>query len=265
MIALQFDMSALDVPIVLKARAPLPELGPAPELREDVRAIATRAWEDRARAEYIGVMIVRRFHGFLVDVNAPMDLQELALAMQLQEQQHANYCWEAARTLGSDGSLAFELNELQQPRDDSPLDRQLIDMILATYCIGEVVALVLLQHSIKALPDSPYRDILRRILKDEVLHARFGAELLRQVREGVEPRWIKAPDDTWLRSRARHHIQALRRRDVVEPDEAALFADEEAAAQLLSVGIPPSHRFKSVYMDALDNEVAETIAAAGLA
>jgi len=264
MIALQFDLSALDLPIVLKARAPVPELTAPDGLRDDVRAIVSRAWEDRTRSEYVGTMIVRRFHGLLVDLNAPMDLQELALAMQLQEQQHAIFCWEAARVLGSKGDLGFELRELQQARSPGPLDRQLVDMILATYCIGEVVALRLLQHSIKQLPDSPYRDILRRILKDEVLHGRFGPVLLRQIREGTAPKWIKPPDDAWLATQARSHIAAMRTRDVVEPDEAALFSDPEAAEQLKACGIPPSDRFKEVYFDALDKDVPEALAAAGL-
>ncbi len=265
MISLRFDLSALTMPIVLSHRAPVPELGASPDLRDDVRQMAIRGWEDRTRMEYIGTMIVRRFHGLLVDVNAPMDLQELALAMQLQEQQHAIYCWEAAKTLGSAGDIGFEVRELQQQRDDQPLDLQLIDMILATYCIGEVVALRLLQHSIRALPDSPYRDILRRILKDEVLHGRFGPELLRQIRHGVAPRWIKPPGEAWLRRRAAGHIDAMRRRDVVEPDEAALFeGDPEAAEQLESCGIPPSAGFKAVYMDALDSDVPRALAAAGL-
>ena len=62
----------------------------------------TRCREDRTRSEYIGVMIVHHFHGLLMDVNAPMDLQEIALTMVKQEQEHAALCMTAARALGSE-------------------------------------------------------------------------------------------------------------------------------------------------------------------
>ena len=85
-ILLQLDVSEISTtPMVARMRRPAPEFV-VPEVRADVLAIARRGWEDRAAAEYVGVMIVRRFHGLLVDLNAPMDLQELALQMMVQEQ-----------------------------------------------------------------------------------------------------------------------------------------------------------------------------------
>ena len=70
-ILLQFDVSEIAaLPMVARMRRTVPEFV-VPEVRSDVLAIARRGWEDRAAAEYVGVMIVRRFHGLLVDLNAP--------------------------------------------------------------------------------------------------------------------------------------------------------------------------------------------------
>ena len=119
------DTDLVGLPWIRRTRRPIPELS-SPPLREDVRQLAAAEWEERARAEYIGVMIVRRFHGLLVDLNAPMDLQELALTMMVQEQQHASMCMAAARSLGSDSELSFPLAELQQGLDgDADVDARL--------------------------------------------------------------------------------------------------------------------------------------------
>jgi hypothetical protein len=263
-VAVQFDRSPLAAnALVRKVTLPLPPLD-APELRDDVRAIACRAWEDRTRSEYVGVMIVRRFHGLLADLNAPMDLQELALAMQLQEQQHANLCMNAASTLGSDHSIAFEVPELQQARTSAALDVQLMEMIVGTYLIGERVALALLEHAVKALPDSGFRDILKHVLRDEVLHGRLGPPLLKSIREGTAPKWLPYPGDGWVHRFVKVQVEMMEARDVVEPDEAAMFDDPVAAAQLESVGIPNSRDFKAVYMEALRVEVPKALQEAGV-
>ena len=263
-IAIQFDRSPMaEHGLVKKVTLTMPVLE-VPELRDDVRVLARRAWEDRTRSEYVGVMIVRRFHGLLADVNAPMDLQEMALAMQLQEQQHANLCMEAAKALGSDGSVAFEVAELQQARGTEDLARQMLEMIVGTFVVGERVALALLEHAVKALPDSGFKKILKHILRDEVLHGRFGPPLLRQIREGVAPKWLPYPGDDWLHAFLKSHMERMEARDVVEPDEAKMFDDPEAARQLESLGIPNSHDFKDVYLRSLREDIPKALEEAGI-
>ncbi len=247
-IGIVFDRSPLAQTALLRRYlAPIPSFTP-PVLRDDVRAIARRGWEDRTRSEYVGVLIVRRLHGLLVDLGAPMDLQEVALVMLLHEQRHAALCSACASALGSDGEVAFELPELQQARGPDP-ERDLVAMAVGTYAVGEAVAFGLLRHAIRALPASPYRDALRRIAADEGLHARIGGLLLGELRRAS---WMPWPGDDFARDVAASTIAAMRQRDVVEPDEAALYADAEAAGQLARVGIPAPGAFKRAYLRALD-------------
>jgi len=209
-------------------------------------------------------MIVRHFHGLLVDLNAPMDLQELGLSMMLQEQQHAQYCAAAARSLGSDGEIAFALDELQIKRTDQPLSEQLWDMVIGTYCCGELVAHVLLRHCLQALPKGPYKDILRAIARDEVLHSKIGSLILESVRNEEAPKWIEYPGDGWVISCAENHLKHLLSRDVIEDDERAMFEDEDAAEQLRSVGIPPSDPFKEAYLHGVNVVAPKAFAKIGL-
>jgi hypothetical protein len=217
---LAFDDSPLaGAPVFARHLAFVPSIQ-APPLREDVRRAALRGWEDRVRAEYRGMILVRRFHALTVEVNAPADLQELALAMVLQEQQHARLCAAAVRSLGGSGEIAFAPDELAI--GEAPLrshQEELLRAIVGTYAISEVVALALIRHAIGVLPHGGYREVLRRVARDEVLHGGAAA--------------------------------ALRARDVIEPDEAALFEDPEAAVQLPLAGIPDSRGFRAVYDAAL--------------
>lgn len=258
LVALAFDVSPLaELPLVRRVLGEPPALR-VPELDPAVRAIARRGWEDRARGEYQGVFTVRRLHGLLVDLNAPLDLQELALVMMVQEQRHARFCVAAARALGSDGELAFPLLHLQQPRTAAPLATQLVDTIVRTYAIGEIVAYALARHTVAVLPPSPFRDLHRAITRDEVLHARIGAPLIPLLRSAA---WLDWPGDDHVRAVAASARAEMAARDVIELDEAALFDDPAARGALLALGIPPSDGFRAAYDRALAVDVPRALGA----
>lgn len=229
-----------------------------PSLSPAVAEIARRNWEDRTRAEYIGVMVARRFHGLLVDLNAPNDLQELALAILLHEQRHVSLCLAAARSLGGGVELAFQLAELQQPRSEAGPAADCFEMVAVTFALGEVAALGLIRHALRATPPSGYREVLRRIAGDEVLHARIGPALLRAARAGGTSDWLPWPGDTSVRQLVAAHRHALEARAVVEPADAAATRDPGVAAALASVGIPPGDAFKAAFHRALSRDVAAT-------
>jgi hypothetical protein len=263
-ITLSFDQSPLAEHGFYRRIVGSHALPAAPETSPSARDAARRGWEDRAQSEYVGVMVMRRFHGLLVDLNAPIDLQELALEMMLQEQRHTARCLEAARSLGSTGELSFELDELRQSRAHASPADDLMEMAVITFAIGEVVAQALLRQAISALPATPYRDILRGIAKDEVLHARIGVDLIARLRkEGSWP-WLDYPGDAWLLQTMGRGLEAMRDRDVVRPEEAALFRDPSVASELRLLGIPPSDEFRAAYFAALERDVPRAFARIGI-
>lgn len=263
-VELLFDRSALAAsPLLARRLVRLPEF-PDIALPEPLRAVACRAWEARTRSEYVGVMILRRFHGLLVDLNAPMDLQEAALRMQLEEQQHAALCAEAARSLGSTGAIPFELAELQQARTDAPVTAQLHEMILGTFACGEVTALALVGHTVNSLPEGPYRAVLAHIAADEGLHGRIGPLLLAEMRAGRTADWLPYWGDARTLEFIAAHVDDMRRRAVVEDAEVAAAAAPGAAELLARVGLPEPLAFKAAYMAALDQALPRAFASAGL-
>jgi hypothetical protein len=158
----------------------------------------------------------------------------------------------AARSLGSEGELAFELGELQQRRTNEMLDVMLLDMVCGTFAVGEVVAAKLIRYSIDVLPATPYRDVLRRIASDEVLHSRIGPELLSAWRKQEKLGALPYPGDHRVNESISRAIETMRARDVIDPAEALLFEDAEQRSLLMALGIPPSLEFKQVYLAALD-------------
>ena len=225
--------------------------------------MACRAWQARTQSEYVGAMILRRFHGLLVDLNAPMDLQEIALHMLLEEQQHANLCAAATVALGGDGAVPFELDELQQARTTAPITDQLHEMILGTFACGEVTALALVAHAIQALPASPFRDVLSHIATDEGLHGRIGPLLLGELRAGRTAQWLPYWGDARTQAFVARQRAQMRTRAVVEDAEVAAAATPEAREALASVGIPDPVAFKAAYMAALHHTLPRAFASIG--
>ena len=209
-------------------------------------------WEERARSEYIGTLNLYHLHGLLVDMNAPMDLQEISLQMIHEEQQHVRLCMNAAHHLGSNGQLNFNILEIAPRRTDVPLNEQFLENLIGMFSIGEVVALKLLNHSIKELRPSSYREILVDILRDEVFHARFGGDLLAHLNES-KPDWCPLPSNDWIENTKQQFIQYMKSREVVDPEEVRIFESQKLATDLNQLGVPCPVSFKRKYFSILES------------
>jgi len=262
-IGLQFDqVGLLGLPGTQRFSLIEPEFD-IPNCSPELLAITRRGWEDRLRSEYVGVMVMRRFHGLLVDLNAPMDLQEVGIMLMLHEQQHTRLCAAAAQALGSDLRLGFDLEELQQARTQEPLEEQLWMMIVGTLICGEGVALELLKQSLAELPRTGFCEVLRSIARDEVLHASLGFKLLVELRNSTAG-WLTYPGDDWVKGLVIKQLRAMRQRDVVEADEAAFFKSPDQAGQMRQLGIPNSQDFVGAYRRAIDTVIPERLKRAGV-
>jgi len=265
-LSLLFDRSTVASNGLVARRHAGPIAHRVPAVRDDVAEVARRSWEDRARQEYVGVMLTRHLHGLLVEVNAPMDVQEAAISMMLDEQRHTALAIDAARALGSIGELSFDAEELRiARRPGESHDDELLRLLVGMLVVSEVVALDLLVFSTRALPPSSFRDVLRSIAKDEVFHARFGGLLIASLRDAAAdggPSWLPYPGDGRVRAIARAEVAAMRARDVVHASERELFDDPDARAQLEALGVPPPDAFRAVYAASLDTSVPAALAVA---
>ena len=151
--------------------------------------------------------------------------------------------------------MTFDLEELQQLRTHAPLSEQFLQMVIQNHAVGEVTALGLIRYALSDLPESGYREVLKTIAADEVLHGRIGPQLLRAVRAGQTEHWLKWPGDGVVRRLRDEYRDAMSRRDVVEPDEVQIFQEPSYAELMRAVGIPDSSGFHTAYHRALDGDV----------
>ena len=246
---LTFERSMVaDDPLVKRHLQLKPPHFPPPTGPAEVLEVARRNWEERVRSEYLGVVIFRHLHDLLINLSAPLDIQQLAITLMSHESHHALLCLEAATSLGAGKDYVFDRVELALPRSRDPLPVQLVDHIVTVLCCGELVAYQLLTWTVANLPPSPYRDVLTRILKDEVLHARVGYTLLRSIKQEG---WCPWPGDTHVREVIARYAQALRVRDVVDEEEVALFQRAGATEVLLQLGVPHPDGFREVYFSSI--------------
>jgi hypothetical protein len=266
-IGLRFDESPLSaLPLVRRHRGPSPKLSPG-RIPAQARAIALRGWEQRLRSEYAGMLLARRFHGLTIQLNAPLDVQEIALTIQHHEQRHAGYCHAAAASLGGSGELGFDTARLDGGDLTRPSGTAFWETVCGEFAVSETVAFGLLAFSVRSLPPSGYRRILETILADEALHTRIGFLLLSRLRTSGKdgaPAWIEAPDEAWIRDYVRRYVAIGLERDVVDPREADGYRNPVLAAPLGKLGIPEPSAFAAVYKRGLLKEVPARFRAIGI-
>lgn len=261
-ITVSFDRSPLSKdPFFLRYLRQLPELK-APELPERLRNVARRAWEERARTNYVGVQFVRRVHAMLSELHAPGDLLELALIICTHKQQHVELCITAAESFGGDGTLSFELSDLEPSQPGQTTIDGVMHELTGTYALSEIVRLALLERTLDDLTPSDYRNLVLYMARDAVLHARFIHGVLGHIREGAE--WMPYPGDAWVRASVDRSRRRLRRWSVADPAEVRLFQHAQYVDLLRSVGVPDPSEIQACYFTSLDHDVDKALEKAGL-
>jgi hypothetical protein len=252
-IRLRFEDSPFaELPAVQRVRPPLPPFHVERGTPAPVLAAARAQWEARLAEEYVGVMVMRRFHGLLVDLHAPMDLQELSLRLALHKQVHTAWCASAVRALGGAAEVEFELEDLQQARGSAPLNHQLVELVAGVFAVGEVHHLALLRHCIQHTPPSAFRDVLKRIAAHELLHGHLGPPLIEALREAP---WIEWPGEDLLHFYVLRQVQTLLEREVAPPSLLALAQDPAAESALATLGVPAPAALRISHQAALRSEV----------
>ncbi len=263
-VALRFDTSALArAAPVRDVVLALPRFEP-PEMTEPAREEAASVWLHRTRRAYVGVMVARRFHGLLVDLNAPMDLQELGLRLMLDEQRHARLCHRAATSLGGPKELSFSVDELAQERDEDDLPGDLVSTLTGRYIIAKRLELAIVQHLVHTVPPSTYREALEAIARDRAWHAEFGAPLLAQLRAGTPPRWLPWPGDEAVRARARVQLRAALTRPPRRTHAAHLFSQPDTAATLAAAAVLSPEEIERVRRQATEVHARAALSEAGV-
>jgi hypothetical protein len=139
------------------------------------REAGRRYWTMNALTEHAAAAGCSAVLRALVEARAPLDLVAAESSFVLDEIAHVELSARVANALGGGAALRYDGRALvpDPPDDLSPLGRA-IDLTLRVHCISESFLLPLGREMVKHQPHPVMRTVLRRILKDEAAHARFG-------------------------------------------------------------------------------------------
>jgi hypothetical protein len=137
-------------------------------LTDDARGLLARAWLDDALREHASIASFSRAAIELLAVGAPPDLVDGCLRAGQDEVDHARRCFALASAYAGRPLGPAALPPL------GPRTRELAELAVETFlegCVGETIAALVAERSLRAATDEAVRATLRVIVEDESRHA----------------------------------------------------------------------------------------------
>jgi hypothetical protein len=132
-------------------------------------------WLRRVEAEYRSASIVQHLTLWLMQIGASPDLVHIGLRIAADEMKHAamsHRCYVAA---GGQAAPVLPRESLGlHARAGEPLERDVLRVVVETFCLGETVAVPLFKLLRDGATVPVAKRALDRILVDEVRHRDFG-------------------------------------------------------------------------------------------
>ena len=147
----------------------------------EVREAAQRTWVGRMVNEHRSSAVFASLVPQLIDASCGVEAQMLALHMGSEEIYHAELCARVVRAFGGAPVAHTEGPVAAMPAHAglSALERVMRN-VLFIGCLCETVAVALETEERELATEPLVRETLDRILRDEVMHARFGWVFLAQ-------------------------------------------------------------------------------------
>jgi hypothetical protein len=136
-------------------------------------------WRRRVEAEYASACITQELVLWLMQIAASPDLIEDGLAIVKDELAHAELSMETYLAAGGTAAPVLDRARLCLPRTPSaPLEHDVLRACVDVFCLGETVAVPLFKCLREGCTEPTAREVMTRVLRDEVRHRDFGWTLL---------------------------------------------------------------------------------------
>lgn len=136
-------------------------------------------WRRRVEAEYASACITQELVLWLMQIAASPDLIEDGLAIVKDELAHAELSMKAYLAAGGAAAPVLDRARLCLPRmPAAPLEHDVLRACVDVFCLGETVAVPLFKNLRERCTEATARDVMTRVLRDEVRHRDFGWTLL---------------------------------------------------------------------------------------
>jgi hypothetical protein len=173
---------------------PWHRLRPEESSAEDVD-VARRAWASRAVAEYRSMIVFGELIARFPELGLPLEVTSAASRLLSDEARHTELCARVADALGGHAGVDLDSRDLSLKRDNLPAHLFVARWVTSMFCVGETGSVGILQVLLEHTRDPCIEAVLRILLRDEILHDRFGWALARLVLPRLsddEQEWLAA-------------------------------------------------------------------------
>jgi hypothetical protein len=228
-------------------------------LRERVRA----GWAARVEAEYRSMVVFGELIARFPEVGLPLEVSCAASRLLQDEARHTELCARVAEAFGGHDEATLDPAHLRLVDDGMPAHLFVARWTASMFCVGEASSVGLLGVLRDGATDPCVASVLDTLLRDEVLHDRFGWALARAVFPRLtddEREWLGADLSFAFAHYDRMNAGCLRPDGGAIPAEPESPEDPDAAA----LGIASRWRFAPAFYRRIDEVILPGFAALGV-
>lgn len=187
------------------ARSPMRAIDVAGIPPADLAAARTN-WRERMVSEHASARVFAALIGQMMRAGLPAAETRRVAQMAEQELDHGLLCARVLLALGGDPVAPLPRLDDVPPHDDATPLEAVLRNVISVGCCSETVAVALVGTERELAGPPVVRDVLDRILADEVKHSRFGWRIVARVAKELSPE-ERAGIDAYLVDAFAHQIR----------------------------------------------------------
>jgi hypothetical protein len=221
------------------------------EYSADDIEIARRAWAARAVAEYRSLIVFGELIARFPELGLPLEVMSSASRLLTDEARHTELCAHLADALGGHAGALLPPGDLALKRNDLPAHLFVARWVTSMFCVGETASVGILQTLLDHTRDPCIQAVIHILLRDEILHDRFGWALARL----VLPR-LTEEEQEWLAADLAQTFAYY--------DRSHGAADEDDAALPYHLGLAPAAARRAAFRRKIDELILPSLAELGV-
>jgi len=229
---------------------PWDRLRPETDDAESVE-VARRAWAARAVAEYRSMVVFGELIARFPEMGLPLEVTSAATRLLSDEARHTELCARLADALGGHAGVELEARDLRLNRGDLPAHLFVARWTASMFCVGETASVGILRVLLRRAEDPCVEAVLRILLRDEILHDRFGWALARL----VFPR-LTDDEQEWLAADLAHAFAHY--------DKAHGGSDRDGEDKPNGLGLAPARERSDAFRRRIDEIILPSLARLGV-